>query len=186
MKGTFYMLVSKLKEKANGLISFIMSVIVVVSFSLAGCIENYSIFSLIFLFCTYHLIYKTKFDFNNKKEFTVNIFLTVLFSAMFVIGGIAHNYANDSEMDIIKNIFSLKNLLIFPGTIILFFVILQNLIPYLCKCELLGKIYSPKENKQIFVYTFVIILLCWIPYFMAYYPGVLTPDSFRRIRSYSL
>lgn len=177
------MIIDKLKNKAKELTSFIMSAIVVTSFSVTGDIKVFSIFSILFLICAFYFIYKTKFDLKNDKKIKLNVFLSILFTLVFVVGKCAYENAYNKNVDIIKAIFSLKSLFIFPGVFILIFTVLQHLLTYLINLNLIeNKSMVPKKHK-IFWGVFAIILLCWIPYFIAYYPGIVTNDSFSELEA---
>lgn len=76
---------------------------------------------------------------------------------------------------------------VFIGFVILFYKLLLLLFSYSGDKELLNRlIYSEAEsdNRVICFYknytglcSFGICLLCWLPYFLYHYPGIMTPDS---------
>lgn len=177
------MLIDKLKNKAKELISFIMSAIVVTSFSITGDIKVFSISSILFLICVFYFLYNTKFDLKNDIKIKLNVFLSTLFTLVFVFGKCAYENTYDKNVDIIKTIFSLKSLLVFLGVFILIFAVLQHLLTYLVNLNLIENKSKTLKKYKIFLGAFAIILLCWIPYFMAYYPGVVTNDSFSELEA---
>ena len=76
---------------------------------------------------------------------------------------------------------------VFIGFIILFYKLLLLLFSYSGDKEILNRvIYSETtyDNRVIYFYrkyiglcSFGICLLCWFPYFLYHYPGIMTPDS---------
>lgn len=74
---------------------------------------------------------------------------------------------------------------VFLGFFICFYKLLLFLFSYSGDKETLRRVlYRPKEKptiKRLSIYCFIGCLLCWIPYFLYQYPGVMTPDSINQL-----
>ncbi len=68
------------------------------------------------------------------------------------------------------------------GYVILIYAIITNIFEKLEKLELKqGEFKCFSDNKKSFFAIWGIILIAWIPYFLNYYPGIISPDSFAQI-----
>lgn len=124
-----------------------------------------------------------------KKNFFI-LMLSFLFSLFILIGNsfLISNSFNFIVNNIILNIF------IFIVSIVLFIFILRFLFNFLDKktksrhFKLLEKIKKTKFYKLFikhpFLFSLIIIILCWIPYIVAFYPTILSPDPSFQIKQY--
>jgi len=122
---------------------------------------------------------------NNPK--IINI-LSILFSLFLVISFsfIKHN----SLVLVFGNII---NFIISFIIFIILTLIISFLLNKLFKLLDSNKFYNDKlKNKKIvilfnkhpFIFSFIIMLLCWLPYIIAYYPAILSPDPSFQIRQF--
>lgn len=76
-------------------------------------------------------------------------------------------------------------LAVFLGFFICFYKLLLFLFSYSGDIETLQRVlYIPegkKVIKQLPLYCFIGCLLCWMPYFLYQYPGIMTPDSINQL-----
>ena len=137
----------------------------------------------------YFLFSKTFFKKSNKKNERkiCKIFLGILFSAFTVIG---ESYLKTNSW----NLVFLNKIQIFKSLILMFgyYCFYIGLINYIFD-QLVNKIeYKESKNKVFnfifekhsFIIPFLIILICWIPYIVIYYPGILMPDSSNQIKQF--
>lgn len=72
---------------------------------------------------------------------------------------------------------------VFIGFTVLFYKILLLLFSYSCDKVLInGLIYSTGQKETLYnnhtaLCGFAVCILCWLPYFLYQYPGIMTPDS---------
>lgn len=112
--------------------------------------------------------------------------LSTLFALFTVIGN--SFLVCDSLAFLYKNIFLIIiNIFIFIGLIVLYKYLLERLFTYFDK----NKDEDLKRNKftiffdnHPFITSFIIILLCWLPYFIAFYPCILSPDPTFQIKQF--
>lgn len=165
----------KEKIKNSKLINIIMAIISYFSLSFLNVLPSYSIFSWIVLLCLILLFSKT--DIHKKELKKEIIFLSIIFAFSLTFGHITYQYINDSSISIIRVFFKVSNLLSFIGMFNLIYIILINIIPKLNRYTILEKKSLFQNKVVLFIIVFSIIMICWLPYFLTYYPGVLTPDS---------
>lgn len=152
---------------------------------------NYSIdkniFQSLILFIGLYLL----FDYTllkaqqNKKIW--KIILALLFSFFMIFG---YSYKETNSWDLIfGNTFQLfKAIVKGIGYYILFRALINYLFDYLfCNVkvqETTNKVYNFIFVKHSFIVPLVIIIICWIPYIVAYYPGILCQDSTEQIKQF--
>lgn len=122
-----------------------------------------------------------------QKKIIINI-LSFIYS-FFLIIGTSFFTSSDTKL-ITDNIF--LSILIF----IFLFLLFKHIISYIFKY--LDNIESKKKRKDIkilkkykemlelhpFIVSFITILVFWLPYIIAYYPAILSPDPSFQIRQY--
>ena len=122
-----------------------------------------------------------------KKVFI--LILSLLFT-LFVIIGNSFLICNSFKY-ITKNIFI--NIILFIIILILFYIIINYLFNKLDNKKLVKlkkldffkktKIYEIFKNHP-FITSFIIIIICWIPYIISFYPTILSPDPSFQIKQY--
>ena len=75
--------------------------------------------------------------------------------------------------------FKLTDSVYFLMLSMLLFVVVLNLLDFVCSRSL--EISSKEVSYKFLLTVFAIILLCWLPYLLVYYPANLSPDSFSTI-----
>ncbi len=132
----------------------------------------------IMFFC----LLKNAVKYSNKRLNICVITLTLILTIFQILGKNINTYLNLNELFSSK-VLIIKTLIFFIG----YFCIIYVCLIYLYK--LLEKIkWDELNNKKIIKSDLVMFLLIWllifiayIPYFLAYYPGNLTPDSMDQI-----
>ena len=170
-----------------------LSLFVTITFSLKldiGETLSKNIFESLVLFICLNLLFEKTFLKNDivlKKNKIYKIILSILFSSFMIFG---YSYMKINSWDVIfKNVFQiLKTLIKGIGYYIVFRTILNYIFDILfCNItvkETSNKIYNFIFKKHSFIIPLIIILICWIPYIIAFYPGILFQDSSNQIRQY--
>lgn len=158
------------------IISIIMSLIMFISMYFQKVTEGYN-FILVLFFVLYALfIYKT--DFSNKKNLRFSIFVSIALSLIFVIGRSCYILRYNSIYSIWDDLFKLRTIIYLFGNFSLFCPIVMRSVNYLDNIN----IYSDDNKiKHIWLKSFLFIFICYIPYFIIYYPGLITDDSITEI-----
>ena len=158
---------------------------------------NYSIekdiFKSFLLFALLIMFFKKAFFRDNiekqgKKVFKV--ILALLFS-FFMVFGYSYYKINSWDM-IFENTFQLfKATIVFIGYYILFRAIINYLFDILFPKistsklkETTNKVYNFIFIKHSFIMPLVIILICWLPYLIAYYPVILGADQSNQVKQF--
>lgn len=140
---------------------------------------------MLFLF----LVFISIFYYNNgyKKDIRVsNQKIYMLFSMMIsfsqILGTTIYKYQFSKEVSALREFISIKNFINIIGLFFLIYTLLITYVPKLLKINITSskKDYS---NIKVFIVSFLIILACWIPYFLTLFPGVLTSDSISQFSS---
>lgn len=119
-----------------------------------------------------------------KRKKFISIILSIIFSLFMIIG---NSFKKSGSFDLIVK-FPLKNLFFFLLLVFLFHKIIYYLF---------GKIdtfsFQEKKSKSRlvilfekhpFLFCLIIMLICWLPYIIAFYPAILSPDPSYQIMQY--
>lgn len=158
---------------------------------------NYSIekdiFKSLLLFGLLIMFFKKAFfrkDIEKQGKSVFKIILSLLF-AFFMVFGYSYYKINSWDM-IFANTFQLfKSIIIFIG----YYIVFRAIINYLFDIVFLqismqevkeraNKVYNFIFVKHSFIIPLVIILICWLPYIIIYYPGNLFEDPGNQLRQF--
>ena len=151
------------------------------------------IFKSFLLFALLIMFFKKAFfrdDIEKQGKKVFKVILALLFS-FFMVFGYSYYKINSWNM-IFENTFQLfKATIAFIGYYILFRAIINYLFDILFPKistsklkETTNKVYNFIFIKHSFIMPLVIILICWLPYLIAYYPGILGADQSNQIKQF--
>lgn len=163
----------------NYFIALFMSFFSIIALFNLEIIPVYNLFSWL-LFCILY-IYFSKINIKkNIKYIRGCIVISLIFSILSIVGNTVYNNLFNSNLNFIREIFKFSNFLNLLGLTSLFFSLLIILIPKLCRINSNKFFKGGKSSKGIiiFIISMFLIFIAWLPYFLAYYPGTLTYDSF--------
>lgn len=173
-------IIKKIKKYTNN--QKILSILFAVSTFFALCsqdiIPTYNPISWI-LFLMLIILFN-KIDLYNKNFFKASVIFSIIFVLLLTFGKTVYENIYSTQINILKEFISLRNIISIVCFLPTIYAILINVIPKIYNYE----IKSNKVNitpKKIFIISFIIILLGWLPYFLALYPGVLSSDSISEI-----
>ena len=181
----------KIKEilpKAKTIIIVLLSIFVTFSMNMSWdkntairySFTGNSILWVMFFVLTYWLLNKIS-DTKNRRLKICCIILAILFATFEVVGNSIDTYLDlsgvlESKITIMKSIIKwIGYLTIIYGILVNIFIKLEN------KEFIKGKSKWFTDNKRTFFWVWGLIFVAWIPYFLNYYPGVITPDSMGQI-----
>lgn len=118
---------------------------------------------------------------NDSRIKIISIFSAIVLASFQAIG---YQLANNIKIDVFDSVSStLHFILNFLGIIVIFYFILIFLFNYMLNKGISdGKFDFKYTNKTNFLIFWILILLCWMPYLIINYPGILSPDSIAQIR----
>ncbi len=166
-----------MKKSKNNIIAIILSLILVIfiwhKFLVSG---NSVIFILLFIGFYYFLA--EDFKNINKRKCIISLIIAVIFGLIEIVcSSININYT-------LENITDKWNIINFAGyTILAWSIILKvySITENYKQCDekeiRIGKIRILSSNRVSFLINMLLILIAWLPYFLRYYPGLLTADS---------
>lgn len=139
-----------------------------------------SIFWIIFFALTYWLLNKIS-KIKDRRLKICSIILAILFASLEIVGNTIDTYLNLSG--ILENRITItKSIIKWTGYVILIYAVIANIFKKLEEKEFLkGKNKWFTNNKRTFFLVWGIIFVAWMPYFLNYYPGVITADSMGQI-----
>lgn len=166
-------------EKNKTILGFFASFFICYSIYKMEYVESfYSLFSVLIFFSFYYFFINQTFSFNKKQN--VFIFITsFLFSILYVLGNIVLKNMYNNDVDILKLFLTFSNILLIISYFILFSTSLNHIFNIVLNYKS-GEV-SKLSSKKIFIFSFFIIFFSWLPYFLNYFPGSLTPDSITQI-----
>ncbi|MGN1379199.1 MAG: DUF6020 family protein [Bacilli bacterium] len=160
--------------------SFILPLLTYITFIKMDIIISYNILSFCF-FVLLIIIYKKYLVFNDKYSKSCLI-ISIIFSILIIMGRNFYAYYNVYNVDIWKEIFTIKNIIYLFGLIPLFYIIIRTIMKQLLSFTNKAK-YNSKYNKIFILVSFCLMISVWTIYLLTYYPGTLSPDS---ISEYSM
>jgi len=120
----------------------------------------------------------------DKRLIICSSILASIFSIFSLIGKSIDFYESLDGIIYSSNTI-IKSIINFIGNGILFYVVIMILCDYInkksFKYEKVNENLKKWSNKKIFLISFCIILVCWLPYFLTYFPGLTTGDSMNQI-----
>ena len=173
---TFFTNFFKLFKDKN-ILTIIMACFSYSSICLMGIIETYNPFSWLIFGIICLLFYKTNIQ--EKKYRKEIIIMSIIYSILLIFGKIVYTFQFNKTANVFSIFFSFKTFIKLLGTFNFIFILLMNIYPKIYNFKLNKK--NSFTNKKIFWGSFIFIFICWLPYFLKYYPGVLTPDSLSEI-----
>lgn len=161
--------------KSTKILNILMAVITYGSICLLGVLKTYDVVSW-FIFLVLVLFF-CKTDINNKIMKKENIFLSILFSFIIIFGSIVNELKYNAKVSIFRTFFTFRNFIYIVGIFNLLYIVFTNIMPKLYSYSIKNEKSIFKSKKFMFIIYFLIIMLCWMPYFLSFYPGNLSPDS---------
>ena len=143
-------------------------------------------FIIIFMLSCFLLNEQGRQEKDKRKNIIENI-LAILFALFTIIG---YSYKKTNTWDLIFNgeIQFAKSLIVFISYSILFKLIIdyifEKIITNIKYKSATNKIFNFIFEKHAFIMPLIIILVCWLPYVIIFYPGVLMQDSTIQIKQF--
>lgn len=139
-----------------------------------------SVFWVIFFILTYWLLDKIS-NIKNRRLKICCILLAALFSTFEIVGNSLDTYLDLSGI-LESRITIMKSIIKWFGYLIIIYGVLANIFIKLENKEFFkGKSKWFTNNKRTFLWVWGLIFVAWIPYFLNYYPGVISADSMSQI-----
>lgn len=190
------------KKQKNHILSLILALLstVGVSYYFLSCTGN---ISNICFFIIFSYVYITIGFNGNKRQKCCSVVLALIYSFVIIIGKIGRSdenildalkrYTDTIYKDAFNKSITLSGwkdagdiimlLFMFIGLSIVFYFLFMLIIKIIENQKYNGLQNNNNFNKtKLFLISFIVILLCWMPYFVVAYPGVLTYDSINQLQ----
>lgn len=159
----------------KNVISLVMAIVTYSSICLKYIVEPFSVTSWLLLLCL--ILLYSKIDILNKKYKKDVIILSLLLSFLIVFGKIVNDNLYSKEISVFNILIKPTNILLIIGIFNLLYVLLIDTLPKLINYEIKKENQEKNRGLKVFVISFIIILLFWIPYFLTFFPGLLSSDA---------
>ena len=133
-----------------------------------------SIFNLVIFYIVY-IFYKSNRKVN-KKEKVIPLLFSIIISLVLVIGKKIYLYNSINSLFISSKAL-LINTITLIGFIKLFTEVLTTIFKKITTLKIKEKLWKIYNHKHFTLILALIIFICWIPYFLAYYPGIASYDA---------
>lgn len=165
---------NKIMKHQKLIISVIMGILGYITLVFQDYIDNFNVLLLV-VFIIF-IIFTYKSDLFNKEYRRFTFLLSVFLAIIYLLGMICFNFRYNPTYSVWGEFFSLKSIIYIGGYTSLFYTLLINIIPVICEAKVIKK-FTFKRKINVFLIASLIIFICWLPYFLIYYPGFFTNDS---------
>lgn len=147
----------------------------------AGRMEPGNVLTAVFFFFATFAFYQIKKNILNRMDKRRKVTAVVL-AAVFTMLYILVDYKNYIE-ELTNRLFQVIIVgAVFLGFIFLFYHLIVYLFSYFCYDEKMKSLFCQDTaqgffRKHIFAISFLVCMICWLPYFLYEFPGIMTPDS---------
>lgn len=159
----------------KNVISLVMAIVTYSSICLKRIVEPFSVTSWLVLLCL--ILLYSKIDILNKKYKKDVIIISLLLSFLIIFGKIVNDNLYTKDISVFNILIKPTNILLIIGIFNLLYVLLIDTLPKLINYEIKKENHEKNKGLKVFVISFIIIFLCWIPYFLTFFPGLLSSDS---------
>ena len=169
----------KINETSNGLLKMLIKI--------ERSIHK-DTFKTIITFCATFFLLKENSKENKKQNNYIYIKILAILFSLFTIFGCS--YLTTASWKLIFNdwIQFIKATIIGVGYYIFYKVLISyifnKVIPKINYKKSENKVFNFIFEKHSFIIPFAIMIICWLPYIIINYPGILMPDSSNQIRQY--
>lgn len=163
-----------LKKKIKLILPFIMGFLVYLTLVLQDILPNFNILSLLLILS--FILYIQKIDLFNRKYCKVSFFLSLFFSIITLIGTLCSNQRWLQTTNIWAEAINIRSILSLPGFIALYYSLFIKILPSISEIKITND-HEIKIKKHIFLYSAIIIFICYLPYFIINFPGFFSNDS---------
>lgn len=169
------------EHKMKIVLTIIMSFSTYYTLCISSIIKTYDILSWLTFLTIIILFYKTNiFNKEMKKEIIV---LSLLFSFLLILGENANALQYSKDVGVLRQLISYISFIKLIGYFNIIFIILTNIIPKIYSYTLKKEQNKKMASWKIFIIALSIFLIGWLPYFLCFYPGTLSPDSFSELKT---
>lgn len=165
-----------MKKYKNNIIAIVLAAILSIFIWHQFLVSGNTVIFILITMALYYFIKRT-IDNENKRKFIISAIIAFIFAGVEIV---CTSINIDYTVDNIINKWLIIN---FSGYWLLAWSIISNLYTFFDKQEFsnktlkIGKIEILADNKVSYAINMALIFIAYLPYFLRYYPGLLTADS---------
>lgn len=145
---------------------------------------QYNFLSIIIYIAILYLFLKTKIK-RTKKDNKFIILISIVLSLILSFGKMIYDGVYLTSSTGLTNIFNIRKLLLCLiytlGLFPFFYALIGKFLDWYKKLNIIE--HNNQKNKMVFIASWIIIFICYIPYFLRCYPAMMSPDSFHQINT---
>ncbi len=175
------LLISEIKKYKrhilNLFLAFISYLAILIYFKIIFSNDSYNFLLLVLFFLLFAFFYKylEKYKKLDKRTRLFSLILSIILSVILTLGSLVSSYTYQPT----GLIFNFHRVIYLIVGIIGFSLLFKIPIGFILKKN---PIVSTDENRKMskkgFWSIVLVFIVCWIPYFLRYFPAVMTPDSY--------
>lgn len=161
----------------NLILSFVSYLAILIYFKIIFSYDSYNFLLLIlfFLLFAFYNRYLDKYNGLDKRTKRFSLILSIILSVILTLGSLVSSHIYETT----GLIFNFHRIIYLIVGIIGFTLLFKLLFGFIFKkipCILVNE--NRRMTKKGFLCIFAVFIVCWIPYFLRYFPAVMTPDSY--------
>lgn len=133
-------------------------------------LDNFNILSFCIFILVFIVIKKYFFKLISKRSMIISL----IFTLCFTLGKVCFDNMYTTK-NVFIEYFTFETLYLFIGIFLLFTLLISLILKKLETSNLVSE-SNFKNNKKLFIISFIIIIICLIPYFLHSFPGLIAPD----------
>lgn len=161
------------------ILSVVMSGLIILTLIYQNYLDKINVLSLCLFIILICFIYKSNFG---KKYRRLSKNLAFIFAILFLLGHTCYKFGYDSINSIWNELFDFRSVVYLGGYFSLFFVMFINLFPKICEVRVIDENMDNNKGIRYWLGASIAIFICYLPYFIIYYPGLFTHDSINELR----
>lgn len=147
-------------------------------------IKNDSLIIFLFFVLVFGFYYKNDYkNFFKVEKKNIYVLFSILISFSQILGSLVYKYQFSRDVSVIRSLLTIDNFINIVGLFFLIYTLLVMYVPKLLNINIFSKERKYSDIK-FFSICFLVIFICWIPYFLTLYPGILTADSISQFSSF--
>ena len=136
---------------------------------------NFMLSLLFFFLCVFYYKRSNNYYRCNKRTKIIASIFSLILSSILILGSITYSYVGYQSISIFDSQNIIYSIIGIIGFYFFFRILTCTIIEVINKIEIKGQ---RKFTKKMYIKTMLIILICYLPYFLRYFPAVMTPDSY--------
>lgn len=162
------------KKNISTIISVIFAIVSYISLIYTGNIKSYDFISLI-IFCFICIIFFKYFKLSRKNKDL--ILISLFLSLLLVFGSLCLELIDSRNVSVFNQLLTMKSIITFIGNFGFIYTILTFLMPKLLKLSITTEKQKKLRSKKVFLISLIILIICWLPYFLSFFPATISPDG---------